>query len=397
MSTSYPRDAVIIGGSRTPFGRLLGALTNFSAIDLGAHAITGALQDAGISANAVDTVIMGQVIQAGAGQNPGRQAALQAGLGRDVHGITINKVCLSGATAVIDAARMIALGDADVVVAGGQESMTNAPHMIPGSRRGHKFGSVTMLDATDHDALSDQDSGVSMGVLTEQGNDKLGLDRQNQDRVAALSHQRAQQGASTRAEEITPVIIPQRRGEPIIFDTDEGVRAGTTEESLAKLPAAFAQDGSVTAGNSSQLSDGAAALVVVAREYAERNGLNILATVAGYGQVAGPSDSQLHSQPSNAIVAATKRHDWNVEDLDFIEINEAFGSVVVQSLKDLGDYPLEQTNLYGGAIALGHPVGASGARLTLTAAKELRRRGSGKAAIALCGGGGQGECVLLER
>lgn len=395
MPTS-PRDAVIIGGSRTPFGRLLGALADSSAIDLGAHAIKGALSDAGVSAEAVDTVIMGQVIQAGAGQNPGRQAALQAGIGREVHGITINKVCLSGATAVIDAARLIALGDAEVVVAGGQDSMTNAPHLIPGSRAGHKYGPVTMLDATDHDALIDQDSGGSMGVLTEQGNQQYGIDRQSQDKVAALSHQRAVQGAKVRAEEITPVEIPQRRGEPIIVDADEGVRETTTEESLAKLRPAFAQDGTVTAGNSSQLSDGAAALIVVSREYAERHGHTILATVAGYGQVAGPNDAQLHSQPSNAINHAVKRAGWSLGDLDFIEINEAFAAVVVQSLKDLADYPLEQTNLYGGAIALGHPVGASGARLTLTAAKELARRGSGKAAIALCGGGGQGEAVLLK-
>lgn len=396
MSTSSPRDAVIIGGSRTPFGRLLGALSSYSAIDLGAHAIQGALADANVSPASVDTVIMGQVIQAGAGQNPGRQAALQAGIGRDVHGITINKVCLSGATAVIDAARLIALGDADVVVAGGQDSMTNAPHLIPGSRSGHKYGPVTMLDATDHDALVDQDSGVSMGVLTEKGNDKHGVDRQSQDKVAALSHQRAVEGAEVRAEEITPIEIPQRRGEPIIVDADEGVREGTTEEALAKLRPAFTEDGTVTAGNSSQLSDGAAALIVVSREYAEQHGHTILATVAGYGQVAGPKDAQLHSQPSNAILAATKRSGWQVDDLDFIEINEAFGAVIVQSLRDLGDYPLERTNLYGGAIALGHPVGASGARLTLTAAKELGRRGSGKAAIGLCGGGGQGEAILLE-
>lgn len=396
MSTSSPRDAVIIGGSRTPFGRLLGALSSYSAIDLGAHAIQGALADANVSPASVDTVIMGQVIQAGAGQNPGRQAALQAGIGRDVHGITINKVCLSGATAVIDAARLIALGDADVVVAGGQDSMTNAPHLIPGSRSGHKYGPVTMLDATDHDALVDQDSGVSMGVLTEKGNDKHGVDRQSQDKVAALSHQRAVEGAKVRAEEITPIEIPQRRGEPIIVDADEGVREGTTEEALAKLRPAFTEDGTVTAGNSSQLSDGAAALIVVSREYAEQHGHTILATVAGYGQVAGPKDAQLHSQPSNAILAATKRSGWQVDDLDFIEINEAFGAVIVQSLRDLGDYPLERTNLYGGAIALGHPVGASGARLTLTAAKELGRRGSGKVAIGLCGGGGQGEAILLE-
>lgn len=395
MSSPSPRDAVIIGGSRTPFGRLLGSLAGYSAIDLGAHAITGAMSDAGIAAEAVDTVIMGQVIQAGAGQNPGRQAALQAGIGRDVHGITINKVCLSGATAVIDAARMIALGDADVVIAGGQESMTNAPHLIPGSRAGHKYGPVTMLDATDHDALKDQDSSVSMGVLTEQGNTSFGLDRESQDEVAALSHQRAVDGAPVRAEEISPVEIPQRRGEPVVFDTDEGVRQGTTAESLGNLRPAFDPEGTVTAGNSSQLSDGAAALVVVSREYADQHGYNVLATVAGYGQVAGPLDSQLHSQPSNAIKAATKRSGWETSELDFIEINEAFGAVVVQSLQDL-DYPLEKTNLYGGAVALGHPVGASGARLVLTAAKELARRGGGKSAVALCGGGGQGECVLLE-
>lgn len=396
MSTSSPRDAVIIGGSRTPFGRLLGSLASYSAIDLGTHAIKGALSDAGIGAEAVDTVIMGQVIQAGAGQNPGRQAALNAGIGRDVHGITINKVCLSGATAVIDAARMIALGDADVVIAGGQESMTNAPHLLPGSRAGHKYGPVTMLDATDHDALTDQDARASMGVLTEQGNESRGLDRESQDHVAALSHQRAAAGAQARAEEIAPVEIPQRRGEPVVFEADEGIRESTTAESLAGLRPAFAQDGTVTAGNSSQLSDGAAALVVVSREYAEQHSHTILATVAGYGQVAGPQDAQLHSQPSNAIKAATKRSDWQIDELDFIEINEAFGAVVVQSLQDL-EYPLEQTNIYGGAIALGHPVGASGARLVLTAAKELARRGSGKAAVALCGGGGQGECVLLEQ
>jgi len=396
LSTSSSRDAVIIGGSRTPFGRLLGALTNFSAIDLGAHAISGALADAGVSAETVDTVIMGQVIQAGAGQNPGRQAALQAGIGREVHGITINKVCLSGATAVIDAARMIALGEADVVVAGGQDSMTNAPHLIPNSRQGHKYGPVTMLDATDHDALIDQDSGASMGLLTEQGNRKHGIDRQSQDRVAALSHQRAVDGAAMRAEEITPIEVPQRRGEPLVVDADEGVREGTTEETLAKLKPAFTEDGTVTAGNSSQLSDGAAALVVVSRQYAEEHGHTILATVAGYGQVAGPNDAQLHSQPSNAILRATKRAGWDIGELDFLEINEAFGGVIVQSLKDLDDYPLEQTNLYGGAIALGHPVGASGARLTLTAAKELARRGSGQAAIGLCGGGGQGEAILLK-
>src|SRR5699024_8770646 len=305
-----PRDAVIIGGSRTPFGRLLGSLAGQSAIELGAHAIRGAMTDAGIGPEAVDTVVMGQVIQAGAGQNPGRQAALHAGIGRDVHGITINKVCLSGATAVIDAARMIALGDADVVIAGGQESMTNAPHLLPGSRSGHKYGPVTMLDATDQDAL------------TEQGNGSFGLGRESQDEVAALSHQRAVAGAQKRAEEIFPLEIPQRRGEPVIFDTDEGVRENTTAESLGKLRPAFASDGTVTAGNSSQLSDGAAALVVVSRQYAEDYGHDILATVAGYGQVAGPHDSQLHSQPSRAIKAATKRSGWNTSELDFIEINE---------------------------------------------------------------------------
>lgn len=395
MSTSSARDAVIIGGSRTPFGRLLGSLSGHSAIDLGAHAITGALQDADISAEAVDSVIMGHVIQAGAGQNPGRQAALQAGIGRDVHGITINKVCLSGATAVIDAARMIALGDADVVLAGGQESMTNAPHLIPGSRSGHKYGPVTMLDATDHDALTDQDTAVSMGILTEQGNQDRDMGREGQDEVAAGSHNRAAAAKATLAEEITPVEIPQGRGEPIVFDTDEGVRENVTAQSLAALRPAFAQDGSVTAGNSSQLSDGAAAMVVVSREYAENHGHTILATVTGYGQVAGPRDTQLHSQPSNALLAAIKRSNWSVTDLDFLEINEAFGAVVVQSLEDL-DYPLENTNQYGGAIALGHPVGASGARLVLTASKELARRGGGKAGVALCGGGGQGEAVLLE-
>ncbi|NHW45431.1 acetyl-CoA C-acetyltransferase [Paenarthrobacter sp. MSM-2-10-13] len=390
-------DVVILAASRTPQGRLNGQLAGFTAVDLGAHAITAALAASGVKAEQVDAVIMGQVLQAGAGQNPARQSAIAAGVGWNIPAVTINKVCLSGLTAVIDAARMIRSGDATVVVAGGQESMTRAPHLLPGSRQGWTYGAIQALDVAAHDGLTDAFDGQSMGLSTETKNVTLGIDRKSQDEVAAASHQRA---AAAIADgifdvEIAPVSVKQRKGDPVVLTTDEGVRPNTSLETLAPLKAAFATDGTITAGNSSPLSDGASALVLTSRRFATDNGLDFLAVVGKPGQVAGP-DNSLHSQPSNAIAQALKRAGWTAEDLDFIEINEAFGSVAVQSLKDLR-YPLEKCNIHGGAIALGHPIGASGARLALHAAHELKRRGTGKAAVSLCGGGGQGEALLLYR
>lgn len=390
-------DVVILAGARTPQGRLNGQLVSFTAVELGAHAIKAAMAASGVEAGQVDAVIMGQVLQAGAGQNPARQSAIGAGLGWNVPTVTINKVCLSGLTAVIDAARMIRSGDATVVVAGGQESMSRAPHLLPGSRQGWTYGAIQALDVAAHDGLTDAFDGQSMGLSTETKNLTLGIDRTSQDNVAAQSHQRAALAAKNGIfdDEIAPISVKQRKGDPVLVSTDEGVRPNTSIESLAGLPAAFVSDGTITAGNSSPLSDGASALVLASRRFAEDNGLEYLAVVGKPGQVAGP-DNSLHSQPSNAIMNALQRAGWKTSELDFIEINEAFGSVAVQSLKDL-DYPLEQCNIHGGAIALGHPIGASGARLALHAAHELNRRGSGKAAVSLCGGGGQGEALLLYR
>lgn len=390
-------DVVILAAARTPQGRLNGQLSSFTAVELGTHAIRAALAASGVATDQVDAVIMGQVLQAGAGQNPARQSAIGAGVGWNVPTVTINKVCLSGLTAVIDAARMIRSGDATVVVAGGQESMSRAPHLLPGSRQGWTYGSIQALDAAAHDGLTDAFDGQSMGLSTESKNVTLGIDRTAQDEVAAASHQRAAAAGKDGVfdGEIAPISVKQRKGEPVTVSTDEGVRPDTSVASLSGLRAAFATDGTITAGNSSPLSDGAAALVLTSRAYAEEHGLEYLAVVGAPGQVAGP-DNSLHSQPSNAIKKALQRAGWTTADLDFIEINEAFGSVAVQSLKDL-DYPLEQCNIHGGAIALGHPIGASGARLALHAAHELKRRGSGKAAVSLCGGGGQGEALLLYR
>ncbi|AJT41744.1 acetyl-CoA C-acetyltransferase [Psychromicrobium lacuslunae] len=392
-----PEDVVILSGARTPQGKLKGALASFEAVELGGFAIRGALEKAGVKAEQVGAVIMGHVVQAGTGQNPARQSAINAGIGWDVPTVTINKVCLSGLAAITDAARLIRSGEADIVVAGGQESMTNCPHLLPGSRNGWNYGSFTAIDSVAHDGLTDAFDGESMGSSTERKNTELNIDRAAQDEVAAASHQRAAQAqaAGVFEQEIVPVSVPQRKGEPVLVSQDEGVRANTTVESLAGLRSAFAKDGTITAGNSSPLSDGAAAVVLTTRAKAEELGLSWLAVVGKPGQVAGP-DTSLHSQPSNAINQALQRAGWQVEDLDFIEINEAFGSVAVQSLKDL-NYPLEKTNIHGGAIAVGHPIGASGARLALHAALELSRRGSGKAAVSLCGGGGQGEALLLFR
>ena len=372
-------------------------LSDLTAVDLGAHAIRHALERAGLSGEAVDAVIMGQVIQAGAGQGPARQAAVAAGIGWDVPTITINKICLSGLTAVIDAARLIRSGEATVVVAGGQESMSQGPHLLPRSRKGWIYGDVTALDSVACDGLTDAFDHLSMGASTERSIAELGISREDQDAVAAASHQRATAAASDGIfdHEIAPVSIPQRKGADLVVDRDEGVRANVTAESLAALRPAFdKKSGTITAGNSSPLSDGAAALVVTTREYADRLGATPLAVVGAPGQVAGP-DNSLHSQPARAIEHALKRAELSITDLDFIEINEAFSAVAIQSLKELG-YSHDQTNLHGGAIAVGHPLGASGARLALHAALELSRRGTGRAAVSLCGGGGQGEALILS-
>lgn len=388
---------VILNGARTPQGRLNGQLASLSAVDLGAIAIRAALERSGVQGDQVDAVLIGQVLQAGAGQNPARQSALAAGVASHVPAMTLNKVCLSGLSAVIDAARMIRLGEANVVVAGGQESMTNAPHLLPGSRRGFAYGSVAMLDHAAHDGLTDATDHESMGASSERVNTRLGLTRAEQDEYAVESHGRAAaaQEAGIIAAEIVSVEVPQRRGEPLVLDTDEGVRADSSMETLGKLRPAFDPAGTITAGNSSPLSDGAGALVLASRAFAEANGLSWLATVGASGQVAGP-DNSLHSQPANAILAAVAREGIVVGDLDVIEINEAFAAVAVQSIRDLGVDPA-MVNANGGAIALGHPIGASGARLALHGAMQLQRRGTGIAAVALCGGGGQGEALILSR
>jgi acetyl-CoA C-acetyltransferase len=394
--TPTPEDIVIVGAARTAQGRMLGALASKTAVDLGATAISTALERAGVAAETVGHVVMGQVVQAGAGQNPAKQAAVAAGVPVSTPAETVNKVCLSGLDAVISASRLLRLGDAEVVVAGGQESMTNAPHLAAGVRAGAKFGSLVLQDSLERDGLTDAVHGTAMGVETEEGNSTRGITRAEQDRVAALSHQRAEAAIAegTFAEEIAPVEVRTRKG-TVIVDTDEGVRPGTTEESLAGLRPAFAAEGTITAASASQISDGAAAVVLTTRAYAEVNGLEVLAALGAYGQAAGP-DTFLHSQPAQAVAAALGKAGWEVSDLDFLEINEAFGAVVVQSLRDL-DYPLERTNIHGGGIALGHPIGCSGARLVVTAALELNRRGGGRAAVSLCGGGGQGDALILWR
>lgn len=387
-------EVVIVGGARTPQGRLLGQLAALTAVELGAHVIRASLERTGVAPEAVGHVVMGQVIQAGCGQNPAKQAAVAAGLGMTVPAETVNKVCLSGLVAVTHAARLIRLGEADVVVAGGMESMTHAPHLAR-VRAGVKYGPSALEDALAADGLDDAADGISMGLLTEQGNQRHQFTREEQDQVAADSHTRAAaaQAAGIFDGEIAPVEIPQRRGEPVVVGVDEGVRADSTVGSLGKLRPAFDNDGTITAGNASPISDGAAALVLTSREYAEAHGLPVLCTVGEAGQVAGP-DTQLHEQPSRAIAAALARAGWSLDELDFIEVNEAFAAVALASLREL-DYPWEKTNIHGGAIALGHPIGASGARLALHAALELHRRGRGRAAVSLCGGGGQGEALLL--
>lgn len=390
-------EIVIVGAARTPQGKLKGALSSFSAPQLGSFAIRGALERGGVDPAAVDAVIMGQVLPAGSGQNPARQAALGAGIGWDVPASSVNKVCLSGLTAVIDAKRMIASGDAAVVVAGGMESMSRAPHLLTGSRDGWAYGSIEVLDHMAHDGLTDAAEGISMGLSTERRNPGLGLTRREQDSVAALSHQRAAAAAEAGVfdAEIVTVEVPQRKGEPRRISADEGVRPDTTVESLAGLRPAFSPDGDITAGNASPISDGAAAVVVTTRSRAEAEGWTVLGVIGAAGQVAGP-DSSLHSQPARAIAHALERQGLSASDLDVVEINEAFGAVVAQSQRELG-VDEDIVNIHGGGIAIGHPIGASGARLVVHAVHELVRRGTGIAAVGLCGGGGQGEALILTR
>jgi acetyl-CoA C-acetyltransferase len=389
-------EPVIVGGARTAIGRLLGSLSGFSGAELGGQVIAAALQRAGVPGDRVDYVIMGQVLQAGAGQIPARQAAVAGGIPMTVPALSINKVCLSGLDAIALAAQLIRAGEFDVVVAGGMESMSQAPHLLPGARRGFKYGSAELVDSMALDGLTDAFDQQSMGASTEAHNGRLGITRQEQDEFSARSQQLAARAIKDGlfAEEIVGVPLPQRRGEPVIFDTDEGVRGDTTTESLAALRPAFAPDGTITAGSASQISDGACAVVVMSAAAAAAAGAPVLAEIGAHGVVAGP-DNSLHSQPSRAIERALGRAGLTVADLDLIEINEAFAAVVVQSIRDLGVDP-EIVNVNGGAIALGHPIGASGARIALHLITELRRRGGGLGAAALCGGGGQGDALLLR-
>ncbi len=389
-------ETVIIAGARTPMGKLLGGLSSQSAAQLGAVAIRGALDRAKVDAAAVDYVIMGQVIQAGAGQNPARTAALGAGIPPAVPSITVNKVCLSGLNAVATADQMIRAGECEVVVAGGMESMSQAPHLMFQSRTGIKYGDGAIVDSMAHDALFDQATQQAMGALTESCNtDDVQVSRQEQDAVSATSHQRAARAAQNGvfAEEIVPVSIPQRKGDDVLVEADEGIRPDVTPEALGALRPAFNKEGTITAGSASQISDGACAMVVMSKKKAQELGLSWIAEIGAHGMVAGP-DSSLQLQPARAIEAACSKAGIDAKDLDLMEINEAFAAVSVASMRQLG-VSEDKVNVNGGAIALGHPVGMSGARLLLHLALELGRRGGGTGAAALCGGGGQGDALIL--
>ncbi len=388
--------SVIVAGARTPVGKLMGSLKDFSGSDLGAIAIAGALEKAHVPASAVEYVIMGQVLTAGAGQLPARQAAVAAGIGWDVPAMTINKMCLSGIDAIALADQLIRAGEFDVVVAGGQESMTKAPHLLMDSRSGYKYGDVTVLDHMAYDGLHDVFTDQPMGALTEQRNDVDKFTRLEQDEFAAGSHQKAAAAWKDGifADEVVPVTIPQRKGDPLQFNEDEGIRANTTAESLGRLKPAFRRDGTITAGSASQISDGAAAVVVMNKDKATELGLSWLVEIGAHGVVAGP-DSTLQSQPANAIKKALGREGIAVDQLDVVEINEAFSAVALASTRELGVDP-DIVNVNGGAIAIGHPIGMSGARIALHAALELSRRGSGYGVAALCGAGGQGDALILR-
>ena len=388
--------SVIVGGARTPIGKLSGSLKDIPAVELGGIAISAALQKAGITGDEVEYVIMGQVIQAGTGQIPARQAAVKGGIPMTVPAVTLNKVCLAGLNAIALADQLIGYGEFDVVVAGGMESMTQGPYLLPGARAGYRYGDATIVDATSQDALFCAFDQLSMGTATELYSKDKRITRAEQDEYAAMSHERATRARKNGLfdDEIVPVPIPQRRGEPLLVTDDEGVRPGTTAEALAKLKPAFRPDGTITAGSASQISDGATAVVVMSRAKAEELGAPILAEIGAHGSVAGP-DPSLLSQPSNAIRKALGRESRTPDDVDLFEINEAFAVVAIQSMRDLGVGPAK-VNVNGGAIAIGHPAGASGARIALHLILELGRRGGGIGAAGLCGGGGQGEALVFR-
>jgi len=390
--------SVIVAGARTPMGRLLGGLKDRSGAQLGGVAIRAALEKAGISGDQVQYVIMGQVLQAGAGQLPARQAAYEGGIPLSVPSISINKVCLSGINAIAMADQLIRAGVHEIVVAGGMESMTQAPHLLPRLREGVKYGDAALVDSMAYDALYDQLTGQAMIGLTETCNaDGARLTREEQDEFAARSHQRAAAAWKNGVfdDEVVPVEVPQRKGDPVVVSTDEGVRGDTTVDSLSKLRPALGKDGTITAGSASQISDGACAVVVMSKAKAEELGLSWIAEIGASGQVAGPDDSTLQMQPANAIAQACEKEGIEPTDLDLVEINEAFASVGIVSARAL-DLDEDKINVNGGAIALGHPVGMSGARITLHLALELQRRGGGTGAAALCGGGGQGDALILH-
>jgi acetyl-CoA C-acetyltransferase len=391
MSGSY-----IIAGARTPIGKMSGALASFSAADLGGFAIAAALQRAGVAPHEVEHVIMGQVLMAGQGQVPSRQAASKAGIPMSVPSININKVCLSGLNSIYLADQMISSGEADIVIAGGMESMTNAPYLAMGARSGFRFGDVQLLDAIQRDGLWCAFDACLMGLGTERyaaGN----ISRDAQDDLAMKSNQRAAAAiaAGRLADEIVPISIPQRKGDPLVIDSDEGVRASTTMESLGSLKPAFDKDGTVTAGNASQISDAGSAIVMMSKREAERRGVKPLGEFVSYGMVAGPDNASLLHQPSRSIMKALDRAGKKVSDVDLFEINEAFAAVGIASMRELGISD-DIVNVNGGAIALGHPIGMSGNRLALTLLHELQRRGGGMGAAALCGGGGQGDALIVR-
>jgi acetyl-CoA C-acetyltransferase len=389
---------VIVAGARTPLGRLLGSLKDLSGSDLGGIAIKGAFDKSGVAPEQVDYVIMGQVLTAGAGQMPARQAAVAAGIPMNVPALSINKVCLSGIDAIALADQLIRAGEFDIVVAGGQESMSRAPHMLEKSREGFKYGDVTLRDHMAYDGLHDIFTDQAMGLLTEQVNQQetAHITRAEQDAFAAASHQNAARAWKDGYfdNEVVPVSIPQRKGDPIVFAQDEGIRADTTTESLGKLRPAFSKDGTITAGSASPISDGAAAVIVMSKTKAEELGLTWIAEIGAHGVVAGP-DSTLQSQPARAIAKACAKEGIDPTDLDLVEINEAFAAVGIASTRELGLDPAK-VNVNGGAIAVGHPLGMSGARIALHLALELQRRGGGIGAAALCGGGGQGDALIIR-
>jgi acetyl-CoA C-acetyltransferase len=388
--------SVIVAGARTPIGKLSGALTGFKAVDLGGIAIKAALEKAGVAGDQVDYVIMGHVLQAGAGQITARQAAVRGGIPMTVPAVTVNKVCLSGLDAIALADQLIGYGEFEVVVAGGMESMTNAPHLLPGARAGYRLGNGELVDSTMHDGLFCAFDELGMGAATETYTKIKGISREEQDAFSAASHGRAAAAMKNGVfeDEIVPVPVPQRKGDPLLVTEDEGVRPETTAETLARLRPAFTPDGTVTAGSSSQISDGACAVVVMSRAKAGQLGAPVLAEIGAHGVVAGP-DPSLLSQPSHAITKALSRQGLTVDQVDLFEINEAFASVAIQSMRELG-IGSDIVNVNGGAIAIGHPIGASGARIALHLANELRRRGGGTGAAGLCGGGGQGDALVIR-